>query len=188
MNLIEKIRQQIGFRKLKTELHSSRKPKACAYTDANSVAILYKEKGESFYVLVKQYMKFLKEEHGIRKVLAIAYIEDKVIPQYQQHKLEFDYFTRKDLNWHFKPNNVQLKNFVGEDFDILLDFDLENCLPIRYLVSESKAKMKVGVLKAENQPFYDLMIEYKKEYTFDDFIKQINFYLINLTRRNAERA
>jgi hypothetical protein len=188
LNFIEKIRQQLGFRKLKSEIEVNRKPRACAFSDANSVAILYKEKGESFYVLVKQYMKYLKEEHGIRKVLAIAYVEEKEIPQYQQHKLEFDYFTRKDLNWHFKPNNVQLKNFSGEDFDILLDFDLENCLPIRYILAQSKAKMKVGVLKKENEAFYDLMIQYKTDYTFDDFIKQINFYLINLTKRNAERA
>ncbi|NEN24972.1 hypothetical protein G3O08_15840 [Cryomorpha ignava] len=186
MKFIEDIRRFFGEKLLKAKLETPRKPAVHNFSDARSVAIIYKEKGESFYILVKQYVKYLRDEHGIRDIMAMAYIEDKkVVPHYHVHKLKFDYFSRSELNWRLEPTCDQVENFVGTEFDILIDFEKEPCLPLRFLLAESKAAFKVGYYDPQNEPFYDMMLASGNSDTFDEYIKQINHYLTLINRQDA---
>lgn len=173
-----------GENLLKKRLKTKRKPAVRNFNDARSIGILYKEKGESFYILVKQYVKYLQDEHGIRDIMALAYVDDKkVLPFYQVHKLKYDYFTKVNLDWRMEPNGDEVNSFLSRDFDILIDFEKEPCLPLRFILAKSNANFKVGYYAEANEPFYDLMLVTKDSATFDDYIAQINHYLkrINIT-------
>lgn len=173
-----------GEKLLKKKLKSERKPSVHNFEDARSIGIIYKEKGESYYILVKQYVKYLRDEHGIRDIMAFAYIDDKkVVPFYQVHKLKYDYFTKANLDWRMEPHGDEVSNFLSRDFDILIDLEKEPCLPLRFILAKSNASFKVGYYAEANEPFYDLMMATKESATFDDYIAQINHYLkrINIT-------
>ncbi len=178
MKWIENIKKIAGQRLLKKKLKNNRKSTVHNFSDARSVGILYKEKGESFYILVKQYVKYLQDEHGIREIMALAYIDDKKeLPFYQMHKLKYEFFTRASLDWRLEPHSEETTAFIEKEFDILIDFENEPVLPLRFVLAQSQARFKVGYYSPQNEPFFDLMFETKENGTFDEYIKQINHYL-----------
>jgi len=186
VKFIDDIKKYFGKKLLKLKLEIPRKSSVRNFADARSVGIIYKEKGESFYILVKQYVKYLRDEHGIRDIMAMAYLEEKNnVPHYHVHKLKFDYFSVSDLTWRFEPACDQVESFVKTEFDILIDFEKEPCLPLRFVLAESKAVFKVGYYTSENEPFYDMMLAAGDTDTFDHYIKQINHYLTLINRKDA---
>lgn len=186
MKFIQNIKEMLGKRLLKTKLETPRTSRVHNFADARSVAIIYKEKGESFYILVKQYVKYLTSEHGIKNVMAMCYIEDKkAVPYYHVHRLKFDYFTSGDLTWRMEPNCDQVTNFINQRFDILIDFEKEFCLPLRFILAESQAAFKVGHYHPDNEPYYDMMLATDEKDTFDQYVKQVNHYLTLINRKDA---
>lgn len=175
--MFEGIKRKIAANKLKREFKNlKRVGKVKNLDEALSVGIIYRLDREDTYHLVKKYVKFLKEQEGIKKIMALGFIDEKELPADYQSKLEFDFFTRKDLSRFYKPGGTTVKNFINDDFDILIDLTNEQVIPLRYILNYSKAKFKVGNYSEENEPFYDLMINMKK-YNMVDFIDQVNHYL-----------
>ncbi len=183
MKWLEGIKKQFGLKALKRSLGEERRSKVKNFDDSRSVGILYQEKGESFYILVKQYVKYLQEEHGIREILAMSYIDDKKeVPFYHVHRLKYDYFTKANLNWKSEPECENVHNFVARDFDILIDLEKDPVLPLKFVLARSKAKFKVGYYSEANEAFYDMMIKTGDNDTFDDYIKQVNHYLKRINK------
>lgn len=186
MKFINEIRNYFGRKLLNKTLSRQRESAVHNFDDARSIAILYREKGEGFYILVKQYVKYLSDEHGIRDIMAFAYIEDKKgIPHYHVHKLKYDYFTGGDLNWRLEPTCDQVTTFVNQPFDILIDLEKEASIPLRFVLAQSKAAFKVGYYNPANEPFYDMMLAAGENDTFDEYIKQVNHYLTRINKKDA---
>lgn len=188
MKWLENIRKQWGRRKLARKINRKRNTAISNFHEARSVALIYDEKGEGFFILVKQYVKYLKSEFGIRDVLAMSYIDDKKeIPHYHIHRLKYDYFHKGELNFWYEPNCDQVKNFVVKDFDILINLERNPSLPLEFIQAESNAKLKVGYFQEGEEDLYDIMLDLPEQVTFDEYIKQINHYLTRINRIN-ERA
>lgn len=169
------------FLDLKPE--TKRRVKLQNFNQARSIGLLYKERGESFYILVKQYVKYLKEEHGIRDIMALAYIDDKQIPFWHVHKLEFDYFSKPDLDWRLKPGGSAVNDFIHRDFDILIDFTLEDVMPLMHILAKSRARFKVGAWNEQKADMLDLMIDLPENSTFDQYQQKLNHFLTILNRK-----
>ncbi len=188
MSLWTQLKESLGERRLKMRKDPRSKPAMANFATARSVALLYREKGEGFYILVKQYVKFLKAELGIREVLALSYIEDhKDIPHYHLHRLRYDYFTSKNLDFFMEPTGEEVERFVEKDYDILIDLEKDPSLPLRYVLRMSKARLKVGHYSEAYEHLYDLMIRCDERATFDEYIKQVNHYLRKINS-HEERA
>ena len=184
MKFLENIKAKFGLRLLKSKLNQERKTEVHNFEDARSVGLLYKEKGESFFILVKQYVKYLRDEYGLKEIMAMAYIDDKKqVPHWHIHRLKYDYFTRGDLNWKNQPACQQVDKFVKKEFDILIDLEKDFCLPLRFVLAESMANFKVGYYSPENEDYYDMMIQASKEATFDEYVGQVNHYLKRINAR-----
>lgn len=181
MGFIQNIKKKAGQYFLEREGEVKRQRKGFNFSNAQRIALLYEDHDEAFFKKIKNYVKYLHAEHGIRKVMAFGFIDadSKNIPIWHAHKLEFDYFTRGDLNWHLKPSHV-IKQFTDRDFDILIDLSQEDCIPLNYVLSHSQAKMKVGRAGSPNESAYDLLISMDEGQGIDQFINQVNFYLSNL--------
>jgi len=184
LKFLDDIKIKLGKRMLKSKLNQDRNTEVHNFDDARSVGILYREKGESFFILVKQYVKYLRDEYGMKDILAMAYIDDKKqIPHWHIHRLKYDYFTKGDLDWKFQPSCQQVDKFVNQEFDILIDLEKDFCLPLRFVLAESKANFKVGYYSADNEKYYDMMIQASKESTFDEYVSQVNHYLKRINVR-----
>ena len=70
-----------------------------------------------------------------------------------------DFFTFQDLNYYAFPNNIIVRNFINESFDILIDLTANRVVPLKLILCFSKSSFKVGSFSNENKKFYDLMIE-----------------------------
>ena len=177
---------EMGRRRLRSEAPPMRNKRVHNFSDTRSIGILYREKGEGFYILVKQYVQYLRAQHGIRDVMALCYIDDKGrVPHYHVHKLKFDYFDRNDVNWRFEPNCQQTSNFINTEYDVVIDLEREPVLPLQFMLARSKAHFKVGYYDAALEDFYDLMIDLPQHATFDEYINQVNHYLTLINKGNA---
>lgn len=175
-----KIKEIAGARLLKKESEVLRIRKGSNYHDAKSVGIIYKDLDEPFFKAIRAYAKFLKEKYGIQQVTALGYIDEvsKKIPVWQQHKLEFEYFTKDDLNWHLKPVK-SVSRFIQEPFDLLLDFSGGNVVPLNYVFKSSVAGMKVGVKGSKSERFSDFIIDMGSQFGVEKYVEQLNLYLSN---------
>lgn len=184
MKFFDQIKNALSKSFLDTSPQENRKVKVTNFSQATSVGLIYKEKSESFYILVKQYVQYLKAEHGIRDVLAMAYVEDKHIPYWQVQKLEFEFFSKKDLDWRLKPTSMELDNFIAKDFDILIDLTLEPSPPLMYVLGKSRARFKVGAWSPRKVEILDLLVDLETHSTFDHYIKKLNHFLTILNKHN----
>jgi hypothetical protein len=143
---------------------------------AKSIGILYDSTNEKHFELVKKYVKEMRETHH-KDVLALGYYDQKELPAMRFSKLGLDFFTKKDLNWHFKPMASVVKSFVNREFDLLIDLHTGNSIPFRYIVASSRSKFKIGKYDKVAERFYDFMISTGDHMTLPQFIDHVNHYL-----------
>ncbi|MFT4680171.1 MAG: hypothetical protein ACJAV7_002862 [Flavobacteriales bacterium] len=165
---------------MKREAEVSRHRKGSNFGEAQSVAVVYNESDENHFKKVKSFVKFLHDEHGIRKIMAFGYsdADPKNLPHWLSHKLEFDFFTEDDIAWNLHPSQ-HVKTFTQQEFDILIDASNLDCIPLQYVVAKSKARMKVGNMGGHKKKHYDLMIN-MEPFDFDKYLEQVNIYLTNM--------
>lgn len=185
MSLIGGLKDKAGSFFLKKELREKKhKTIVSNLASARKIGILYHADDEATFKKVKRYVRYLKEEEGIRTIMALGFADVKEAPFYLQAKLEFDHFIKKDINWHGKPAGTTVENFINEPYDILIDLTLSPVNPLRYVLLNSRSTFKVGRYHEENEPYYDLMIDQKGE-DLDQFIQQINHYLKIINNGNG---
>lgn len=171
------IKNRMALRIMRKEFKTiKRKGKVINLAEARSIALLYRVDDEKKYQVIKNYVKHLKEEEGIKKIFSIGYVPAKKIPDYLKPRLEFEFFCNKDLSWLNKPHGNLINNFKYEEYDILIDLESEEIIPLRYLLNWSKARFKVGYYNKQYQKYYDLMINTPKK-DLVEFISQTNYYL-----------
>lgn len=143
--------------------------------NAKTLAIVYNASNEEATNLVKRYVKFLKEYKT--KVLALGYVDEKELPRDLNPSLEFDYVTKKELNFQLEPTGTVVNNFVSEKFDILIDLSVEDNIVLQHLVTKSTAKFKVGAKRSLYASLFDLTIVLKPEEGIRQLMKNIDRYL-----------
>jgi len=186
MSFFSNLKAQIGNYFLKRDIKTQqRKREVVNFQSAKNIGLLFDANDPEEYDLVKKYLKYLKDAK--KKVKAIGFFNSKHIPQMEYSKLDYDFFTKKELNWWDKPTNVPVKNFVEEEYDILINFSLKESFPLIYITGISKAKFKVGKYTDKND-VYDLMIEQPEGKDFKFFMRQIDHYLgiINATNESSK--
>ncbi len=146
------------------------------FEKAKSIGILYDSSNEKYFELVKRYVKEIRELHQ-KDVLALGYYDQDELPPMRFSKLGLDFFTRKTLNWYYKPSNPIVKNFVNREFDILIDLHTGNSIPFKYIVAMSKARFKIGKYEKGSTSFYDFMISTRENLALPQFIEHVNHYL-----------
>lgn len=150
------------------------------FHSAEKVGILYKDEDENHFNKVKAYARFLKDQFNIKYVRSLGFVDEvtKRLPPWQSQKLEFEFFSREDLNWHLRPvQNVS--GFLQDDFDILIDLTGGDVVPMNFILKESRASMKVGWRGSKAERYCDFIINMGEEKSMEKFIDQLNLYLSN---------
>ncbi len=182
MAFLQQFRDKIGRYYCNKETAINRYPRVMNFHNSKSIAFLYQSQSESSVIMMKQYMKEIKAAYGTPKMMAFAFVNSKEVPSYHKHKLEYDFCSSKDLNWFGKPKSDSVKNFVNEDFDILLDLSDGECIPLNFVLKQSRAKFKVGKYSEERNEVFDMNIDVKKNASLEDFMKQVNWFLNRINK------
>ncbi len=174
MKFIQQIRERIGFWMLrrKTEDVQRNRADAIRWSEKPSIALLYFSRPEE-----EKYLRDWIEQKGRDgfKIRSLGFVELKKGEVLPAAGLRYEYFSQHDLNWWYQPNAVAVKNFINEEFDVLIDLDRIGRLPIRYALQQSKSRMKIGRC-GEDIPF-DLCFEVDRNTSIDTFLKTTEQYL-----------
>lgn len=173
--MINKIKNLVVGNYLSHKLKGvSREKKFINFQNARTVGLLFDASDPDVYDLVKKYIKYLKEAK--KKVKAIGYFNTKTLPSVEYVTVDYDFFTKKDLTWYGKPTHNLVKNFIQEEYDILINFSLEGSFPLQYIAAMSKAKFKIG-RAGDNDEVYDMLLEQPEDKDFKFFMRQVDHYL-----------
>ncbi len=178
MKLFDRIKEWLGRRALLREAMPDRRPLAKNLAASVKIGIVYVATDEQAHAHVRNYVKRIKDEHGIHRIQCLGYFDDKVMPNYLAAKLHFDAIHQKDLNWYRIPGGNTVNNFIAEEFDVLIDLTLTDYLPIQYIVAKSRARFKVGRWGDSNKHFLDMMIDMAGANSLPQFIAQVDRYLL----------
>lgn len=172
-NIKQKAANYFFYRELQKYKHVTR---SVAFDDARTIGILYDATIERNYELVKMYVKRLRDEFK-KDVLALGYYDGRELPPMRFSKLGLDFFTKKNVNWHYKPSHPMITKFTGAGFDILISLNVEKCFPLKYICVLTKAKFKIGKYEKNSASVYDFMISVKDPVSLPQFIELVNQYL-----------
>ncbi|MBL7962546.1 MAG: hypothetical protein JNM31_01760 [Flavobacteriales bacterium] len=183
MKLLDRIKEWLGRRRLLRETPVDRRPIVRNLAQATKVAIVYHARDEATFQHVRNYVKKIKDELGIHRIMALGYVSDKVVPAHMNARLNFDSFGLKDMNWYRIPGGNTVNNFIAEEYEVLIDLTLDEHLPIQYIVAKSRARFKVGRLCDHNKPFLDMMIDMAGSQSLPQLITQVHRYLMMINAK-----
>ena len=113
--MLKGIKQWLANSALKKEMLSSarnRVPNQFNFEKIKTVGIVFDATNAEDYEIVKRYVVYLREH--LKKVKVMGFFSAKEIPALTYSKLEYDFFTTKELNWMGTPNSVIIRNFKGK--------------------------------------------------------------------------
>jgi hypothetical protein len=161
MKIIENTKAYMGNRAIRSYMRNvKRELRSCNIHKAKTLGILFNATQQASFEIVKEMVKDLSSKDNDIEVL--GYVDSKqMIDQYLYRK-GFEFFTKNQLNWYYKPMPDNIEVFIKKPFDLLIDLSLDNPFPIRYIMTCSIAKFKAGRYLA-GQDYLDFMIDIEKE-------------------------
>jgi hypothetical protein len=180
-----KIRKRIGQYYFKKEY--ARQERQCQMTnfnDAKKIGILYTVDEVVDYEWIESFVSQLQGEQ--KEVKALGFVKNKNLVQRFLPRLSFDFFTKRDLTWFYKPIHQHVSDFIEKEFDILIDLSKQDSFPLKYISGVSNALCRVGKFSEENTDYYDVMIDVKPTMSPDDYLGNIRHYL-TIINKNAKR-
>ena len=110
MNFIERTKARWGEKILHAQLNSvKRNAEVCNIRNANSIGILFNATHQISFEIVKELVKNLSTKNNTIDVL--GYVDTKQLIDHYLYRKGFDFFTRKQLNWYYKPINSNADEF-----------------------------------------------------------------------------
>ena len=178
MNILDRIKNSLYQRVLRQR--GSPRPKRTIVNlfDAKSVGILYDASYPGLDIVIERFAGKLRSKGKTAEIL--AYINDKKI----EHKEGLTLINPKSVNWYGIPVSEQAMAFCNKPFDLLICGVLNDCKPLEYLASISKAKYRVGPFDEQKTHCYDLMIEMGAKRDLDYLLQQMVHFLEKINSNN----
>ena len=161
MNLTDNFKALMG-RKVLTNYQKkqSREPTVCNIDEAQHIGIIYNATEYVSFEIIKNLVKDLS--HDSKKISVLGYVDSKKLIDNYLYRKGFDFFSKNELNWYYKPISPVVDQFINEPFDLLINLSLEDYYPIQYITTLSPARFKSGKYSPDNTCL-DLMIDIEKE-------------------------
>lgn len=165
----ERIKAFIGNHILGKKLRNQKRSvMVCNLKNAQNIGILYNATEYVSFEIIKEFTKQLSQNNS--NVSILGYVDSKKLIDHYLYRKGFDFFSRNDLNWYYRPISAVAEAFIKKPFDLLIDLSLETCYPIQYIAALSPATFKVGKFSPDEK-YLDLMIDTEKE---DEQMKRIH--------------
>lgn len=174
---VNRIRLAVGSYFLKKEMRiRKRDVQSLGLDRARNIGIVFNAKDERTFKLIRDFSDELRGG-GLRTVKSLGFVPKKEVIGFLQSSQDFDFFSREDFNWYYKPQGRKVVGFISEPFDILIDLRIKRFVPLLFIVGLSRAQFKVGRFGHGSKEFYDLMIDIEDGSELSFFVEQIKHYL-----------
>ena len=183
MNTLTKLRMAAGNLIFMRQIRQPQKRRqVVSFREARKIGMLYDATEESDFETVKQYVKTIRADH--KEAFALGYVDRKELSRNQFAQLGLDFFTKKDLKWNMIPQSLEVRNFINEPFDILINLNSGSCFPLNYITALSKARFRIGRYNKNLVNNFDMMIDAGNSTSLGNFIKETDRYLRIITNKN----
>ena len=156
----------------------ARNKQFCKLNEAKSIGVVFEATHPEEFELAKKFIQELKTY--CKNVQAIGYVDLKISPNYAYIKTDIDLFNKKELIQFYKPKSPYIRTFIEDEKDLLIDLNLKQQIPLRYIMAASRAKCKVGMHLPENEFLLDILIACVPEKGMDFYLKQLIKYLATI--------
>lgn len=160
------------------------KREVVSFDSAARIGLLYDATDERDYEVVKAYVKHIRTAFK-KDILALGYVDKKVLPPGQFAQYGLDFFTRKDLDFKMIPKDPIVQNFINEKFDILVNFDSGKCFPLQYISAMSHARFRIGRYVHRNLSCYDMLVQIAGDPPMKTVIEEIQVFLHQLRSHHS---
>jgi len=142
------------------------------YKDAQKIGILFYLTSEQYAETLNQFVKTLKNEGKVVKLL--TFFDQQGSSPYD---FQFDFFNKKEISTLGKIKSLTVENFIQEDFDYLYCINIEHFPPFDSIMIQSKAKCRFGKYFEEpERQCFEMMIFLKEGEKEDKLIEQMWHY------------
>ena len=185
MKIVENTKAYFGLRAIRQQVKTTkREVMTCNVERAKKIGILFNATHQVSFEIVKALVKKISAKNNSVDVL--GFVDSKQLIDHYLYRKGFEFFTRNQLNWYYKPTEETVEKFINKEFDLLLDLSLDNPFPIQYILASSKAKFKAGRY-SESQEYLDFMIDIEKENrAMEELKKQVALDTTSAKNRNLE--
>lgn len=175
--LNKNLRTWLGQQRISRDVKKNRRQtEVVSFDDALKIGLLYDATDERDSDAVKNYIKNVRSNYK-KEILAIGYVDRKNLQKSQYAQVGLDFFTRKDVNFQMIPISPIVKNFINEQFDILINLNAGKCFPLKYIMIMSKAKFRVGRYITTGSESYDMMVKLTGDPPIKTVIEEIEHFL-----------
>ena len=183
--MTKKIRSKLGQLKFQHDLKKIKlKREVVSFEAAAKIGLLYDATDERDYEVVKAYVKQIRANYK-KDILALGYVDKKVLPPGQFAQYGLDFFTKKDLDFRMIPKDPIVINFINEKFDILVNFNSGKCFPLQYIAAMSHARFRIGRYDKKNMHAYDMMVQITGDPPIKNVIEEIQIFLGQLRNQHS---
>lgn len=179
--VIKKFRKWIAERLLSGR-GNERTPKVYNLADSRTIGILFDATKKEDLDLVKKYVAYLHEMN--KNVKALGYVDSKDLPEGNYSKFEYAFVGKKDLTFFMKPQGAQVEDFIKGSYDVLIDLNIYNCFPLRYIAVTCNAKFKIGYLCEKNKVSHDMLIEAEPSKGLKYLLRQVDVYFAMINSKS----
>ena len=142
-----------------------------ALHNAKSIGILFSAIDIKQNDIILDFVKQLK--HSQKDVQILGYLPKREFG----FQYPFPYISNKDISWYGKPGGGTTGFFERSPFDLMVNFSMEDCLPLEYISAVSLAKFRVGFNKDIQNSNYDLILISNEKQNISNLIQNLEMYL-----------
>lgn len=177
MELMKNIRLKIGNSILEKKLDKvSRKVCYTNIGQVKKIGIVWDASVVSDFTCLSKFYQKMNERNI--EVRIIGYFPGKKLPDEYTALRYMTCIRRDEVSFFFVPSSSECNSFTGDHFDVLIDINFRNLLPLRYISSLTNAGLKVGLYDSEkNGKNYDLMLDLSKPVNIELYLDQVLHYL-----------
>ncbi|OQX76994.1 MAG: hypothetical protein B6D61_07910 [Bacteroidetes bacterium 4484_249] len=184
--MLQYIRRWILHFLINREAHRNiRVKKHVDFKDVSSIGVLFllgvEDEFDQIDRLVKELIALGKD------VKMIGFFPDKIIPSFYIQKLKSDIITKKDINLFGFPKGEVVREFIENDFDLLIDLTVDDIFPIDYISGMSRAGLKAGRFRDDMVKVFDIMISKPQDMGFGAYINSMIGYISILNKTKYEK-
>lgn len=176
MSIFKTIREKFQYWLLARALKRlSRRKRTMGYRQAASFGILYDASSEENYRQITLLVKDLQQDQ--KKVKTLGLVNLKKMPEYAFPKLTFEFCSPKDFAWDYTPKSQSVRDFIAQEYDVLIDLSSAKMFHLKYLAATSGAAFKVGRYHDQQVNIFDLMLQVNDDTPHRETIEHTIFYL-----------
>ena len=175
MNILKNILIYYSNWKIKNyNITNKRYFKSMNISDARKIGIIFDATIDSNIDLIKKFTSDISTKNN--NIVTLGYIDSNQKDINYSPSMYFNFFFKKDIDFLGQPKSKVVDKFLFNNYDILINFSLDEILPLKYISTLSKSIFKVGKFN-KNENIYDFTIKIKKNSSLEKFLSDTLHYL-----------